>query len=157
MAYERLSEQDFKDFSHLLPASVTALITVAGFEAAFVLVKHLGGTVMPVGQNKTKQGKVLHAVLSEYVGEAAAEKIETAYAGQYKIQIPKCYDVMLAIRNRAIRRDFDHYTREGRMSSNLAINNLALDYNLAARRVWDILKLPDAVPAPPDVQSLLFV
>ena len=77
MAYERLSEQDFKDFSHLLPASVTALITVAGFEAAFVLVKHLGGTVMPVGQNKTKQGKVLHAVLSEYVGEAAAEKIET--------------------------------------------------------------------------------
>ena len=51
---------------------------------------------MPVGQNKTKQGKVLHAVLSEYVGEAAAAKIETAYAGQYKIQIPKCYDVMLA-------------------------------------------------------------
>ena len=56
-------------FAHLLPASVTSLITVAGFEAALVLVKHLGGTVMPVGQNKTKQGKVLHAVLSEYYGE----------------------------------------------------------------------------------------
>ena len=154
VAYDNLQPDDFCDFAGLLPDSVLTIAQVAGFAAAYTLVTRLGGTVMPIGLNVTRQGKALHAFLAEYVGEDAAHRIEAAFGGEGRLQIPKCKDLMRAVRNRAIRRDFDEYTAKGRMSANLAVNNIALDYDLAARQVWVILKSPERLPAKP--QPCLF-
>lgn len=139
-------EQDLAQIRHLLPPAFEQLLLVAGEEAAFTLVRHYAGTHIPIGKNQIKQGKVLHAMLAEAVGEDIALKIEAAYATQRKIYIPKCENAVLELRNRLIRRQFDDWTRHGKMSAMLAVNNLVAAHKLSDRRIWGILKQDDRLP-----------
>lgn len=140
------TEQDLSQLRHLLPPAFEQLLTVAGEEATFTLVRHYAGTHIPIGQNKIKAGKVLHAMLAETVGEEIALKIEAAYATQRKIYIPKCESAVLELRNRFIRRQFDDWTRNNGMSATLAVNNLVAEHKLTDRRIWTILKQADRLP-----------
>lgn len=139
-------EQDLAQLRHLLPPAFEQLLLVAGEEAAFTLVRHYAGTHIPIGKNQIKQGKVLHAMLAEAVGEDIALKIEAAYATQRKIYIPKCENAVLELRNRFIRRQFDEWTQQGKMSAMLAVNNLVAEHKLSDRRIWSILKQDDRLP-----------
>lgn len=79
MKAQYFTDADFEELQHLLPPSFISLITVAGSEAAFTLVRQLGGTHFPVGKNHTPAGQKLFAALAEIVGEEAAAKISRAY------------------------------------------------------------------------------
>ena len=140
------TEQDLSQLRHLLPPTFEQLILVAGEEAAFTLVRRYSGTHIPVGQNKTKAGKMLHAALTEAVGEEIALKIEAAYATQRKIYIPKCESAVLELRDRLIRRQYDDFVLNHRMSDTLAINNLAREHDLTDRQIRNILKKADRLP-----------
>lgn len=139
-------EQDLAQLRHLLPPAFEQLLLVAGEEAAFTLVRHYAGTHIPIGKNQTKQGKVLHAMLAEAVGEDIALKIEAAYATQRKIYIPKCESAVLELRDRLIRRQYDDFVLNHRMSDTLAINNLAREHDLTDGRIRNILKKADRLP-----------
>nr|DAT42743.1 MAG TPA: Mor transcription activator family [Caudoviricetes sp.] len=144
---EQNSKADFADLLHLLPSSFAGIVAIVGVDAAFLLVKHLGGTSFKIGANKRKGGKVLHFALAEWVGEANATRIETALKGQRELYIPKCEALLREMRNRQIRHDFDGLTLQKMpMKAHLAIKNLARQYQLSERMVWGIVNSPPAAP-----------
>lgn len=150
-----LTEEDFAAVRHLLPESVVVLMQIVGAEAAFKLVKRFGGINLPVGMNKTRAGKILHARLAEEVGEENAAKIGRVYGGQRFLWLPRCQDAMRELRNRQIRAKLDRLTmdREAPHSMPEAVRAVALEYGLTDRRVWYIAKETDIEPAP---QNALF-
>lgn len=154
MKAQYFTDADFQELQHLLPPSFLSLIAVAGTEAAFALVRQLGGTHFPVGKNQTAAGKRLFASLAEIVGEPIADKISRAYETERKIWIPKCQDAVLEMRNRLIRRQFDELTANGHMSAQLAVRNLALAHNLTERWVWEITVQTDKTPEASQQQQL---
>lgn len=136
-----LTEKDFAELADLLPPMFVQTVELIGLEAAFKLVEKLGGTFVPVSANKRQQGKDLHAFLVEVLGsEEKVEILETAYFAARGLYIPKCDDVLRELRNRCIRRAFDELTQqELPMSARLAVRNLALEFKLTERRIWDIV------------------
>ncbi|WII93167.1 Mor transcription activator family protein [Kingella negevensis] len=151
-----LNEQDFMQLRHLLPASFAGVVAIVGIEKAFMLVKHYGGTVFRIGQNQRKGGKVLHFALAEQVGDENATRIETALLGQRELYIPKCEAVLREFRNRQIRRDFDTLTNQQPlpMLGYLAAKNLARQYDLSERMIYEIVNAADCTPE--SVQMSLF-
>ena len=120
----QLNQDDFVDLKHLLPPSFAGLVEVIGLAMAFELVEKFGGTTFPIGKNKTNQGK-----------------IEIALNGQRELYVPKCQAALLTCRNREIRRQFDELTTRPNypMTGVCAVNNLAREYHLSARQVWNIV------------------
>ena len=138
---EQNSKADFADLLHLLPSSFAGIVAIVGVDAAFLLVKHLGGTSFKIGANKRKGGKVLHFALAEWVGEVNATRIETALKGQRELYIPKCEALLREMRNRQIRHDFDGLTLQ-----KIPMKALARQYQLSERMVWGIVNSPPAAP-----------
>lgn len=137
----QLNQDDFVDLKHLLPPSFAGLVEMIGLAMAFELVEKFGGTTFPIGKNKTNQGKVLHHLLAEIIGEDNADKIEIALNGQRELYVPKCQVALLTCRNREIRRQFDELTTRPNypMTGVCAVNNLAREYHLSARQIWNIV------------------
>ena len=153
------SEDDFRDVQHLIPEAFWAVVRVVGVSNAWDLVRHWGGTFFPVGQNRRGAGKKLHAVLVEIVGtEELVQQLETMYLAERGFYVPKCEDAFREMRDRAIRRDFDRLTGQKLypMKAYLAVRNLALDYGLTERRVWEIMKNTDIAPPKSTAQASLF-
>lgn len=151
-----LNNINISDIQHLLPDAAIGLIQVAGMEAAMALITTYPGTTFPIGRNQTRAGKALHMALAEVVGEQEAIRLETAYAAQRRLWIPKCDDAIREVRNRYIRQQFDQFTHQGKMSSVLAVRNLALANKLTERRVWEIIKQTDRQPEHSNNQQPLF-
>lgn len=143
-----LHQKDFEKLIHLLPPSFASVVAIVGAEKGFLLYEKYRGTSFKIGQNKRKQGKVLHFVLAEVVGEEAATRLEIALQGQRELYIPKCEALKNALRDCAIRQQFDELTTQKPypMLGNLAAKNLAWQYNLSERWVWDIVNRPSAIP-----------
>ena len=144
----QLNEQDFAELRHLLPASFAGVVAIIGVEAAFELVRHLGGTIFRIGQNKRKQGQVLHFALAEWVGDEQATRIETALQGQRELYIPKCDAILREFRNRQMRREYDALVTQQPhpIPAYLAAKNLARQYKLSERMVNMIVNSPDELP-----------
>ncbi|WP_107878534.1 Mor transcription activator family protein [Neisseria animaloris] len=147
MAWE-MTEQDFNSVGHLLPEGAIDIIQVIGPDAAYQLIKRWGGINLPVGMNKTRAGKMLHAKLAEEIGEENAGKISRVYGGQRFLWIPKCQDAMRELRNRQIRAKLDIMTMRDKLGMPEAVRQIAIEYNLTDRQVWNISKLPDIEPSP---------
>lgn len=143
-----LTEKDFAELADLLPPMFVQTVRLIGLDAAFKLVDKLGGTFVPVSANKRQQGKDLHAFLVEVLGsKEKVEILETAYFAARGVYIPKCDDVLRELRNRLIRRSFEELTQQKMpMSARLAVRNLALEFKLTERRIWDIVGSPDWSP-----------
>ena len=146
-----LSEEVLADVAHLLPESMVTLIGLIGMEAAFALVKHLGGTTFPVSEKSTKQGKIRYAMLAEIVGERVADKLTITH-GSMNLYIPRCFEAMRELQKRMIRRQFDELTRN--MTATDAVIQLAITFKIADRTVWNIIKTTDKLPE--HAQSSLF-
>ena len=134
-----LSEEDFADVAHLLPESMVTLIGLIGMEAAFALVKHLGGTTFPVSEKSTKQGKIRYAMLAEIVGERVADKLTITH-GSMNLYIPRCFEAMRELQKH--------------MTATDAVIQLAITFKIADRTVWNIIKTTDKLPE--HAQSSLF-
>lgn len=146
---------DYADLQYLLPRSARELIAVAGLDVALQLIRQYPGTHFPIGKNAIRQGRILHAALTEIVGEKEAKLIEDAYSTQRKLWIPKCEGALLELRNRRIRKRFDQLTST--LPAYHAVTQLALEFKLTERTVWRILKQADKMPTEVDkVQMPLF-
>ena len=98
-------------------------------------------------------------MLVEIVGtEELAQQLETMYLAERGFYVPKCEDAFREMRDRQIRRDFDRLTGQKiyPMKAYLAVRNLALDYGLTERRVWEIMKNTDIAPPKSTAQASLF-
>lgn len=88
---------------------------------------------MPIGLNKTEQGKKLYAELVESIGNKAAEKFTEAFAARSRnFYVSNCLKAKIRLRNMMIKKDFDEITNGG-IPSPRAVNNLAVKYGLSAR------------------------
>ena len=144
---EWATEAELRAMSAALPENAVLLAQVVGWEATFKLVKRWGGINIPVGMNKTRAGKILHAKLAEEIGEAAAGKISRLFGKQKFLWIPKCEDALRKIRDRKIRAELDRLTdKENGYSMPEAVRETALAFGLTDRRIWYIAKEPDFEP-----------
>lgn len=143
-----LNQKDFEKLVHLLPPSFASVVAIVGAEKGFLLYEKYRGTSFKIGQNKRKQGKVLHFMLAEVVGEDAATRLEAALQGQRELYIPKCDALAQALRNCAIREQFDALTTQKPypMLGNVAAKNLARQYSLTERWIWEIVNRESAMP-----------
>ena len=144
-----LSEKDFDDVRHLLPDGAVDLIQVVGADAAYRLIKRWGGTSLPVGMNKTRNGKILHAKLAEEIGEENALKIGRIFGRQRFLWVPKCQEALRELRNRQIRARLDELTMGGGIySMPEAVRKTAVEYDLTDRQIWYIAKQADIEASP---------
>ena len=146
-----INAQDFADLRHLLPDSFASVLAIVGLENAFKLVAKFGGTSFKIGQNRRSEGRVLHFCLAEVIGEKATSAVEQALLGQRELYVPKCDTLLRELRNRQICRDFDALTCQQPypMTGWQAANNLAREYDLCARQIWNILNTGQ--PETPDL------
>lgn len=143
-----LNKKDFDEVRHLLPDGAIDLIQVVGADAAYRLIKRWGGTSLPVGMNKTRNGKILHANLAEEIGEENALKISRIFGRQRFLWVPKCQDALREVRNRKIRAQIDDLTMRGSYSMPEAVRKIAVEYNLTDRQIWYIAKQADVDASP---------
>lgn len=142
-----IRQNDFEKLVHLLPPSFASVVAVVGAGKGFLLYEKYRGTSFKIGQNKRKQGKVLHFALAEIVGEEAATRLETALYGQRELYIPKCDKLANALRNCAIRQQYDELTTQKPypMLAGMAAKNLARQYDLTERWILEIVNNPNFV------------
>lgn len=133
-----------------LPESALNLVRLIGLSKALKLAKALGGTTFPVAKGVTRQGAMRYELLAEVVGVDAADVLTREYGGE-ALYVPRCHQALIAARNRRIHEAFEQRVRSG-CSANIAVMDLARQYQISDRQVWKILK---QLPAPVPTQAQL--
>ncbi|TJZ73880.1 Mor transcription activator family protein [Chitiniphilus eburneus] len=121
-----------------LPDTVQEIAVVVGLPAALKMVRQYGGTSLHIPQGKHRLGKSRYEELAQLIGADEIQRLAEHFRGCDAIYIPRCAKILRAMRDEAIRSEFDEYTREE--SANRAVTKLARDHDLCERRVWEILK-----------------
>ena len=129
--------ETLKAYPHLLPMQAQELILQVGLEKTLLLVERLGGVSFPVPHSANKTGEARLFVLTEIVGNAAAETIAKAYGGT-KLYIPNCKDALRRVRNIAMVTEFDERRKAGETATEIVFD-LTKRYRMADRRIWDIV------------------
>ncbi len=136
--------------AHLLPPLARELHGLIGIVPTLRLVEEMGGQQFPVSKNQRRQGAIRFERLAEVVGSTAAQAMTRHYGGCV-ISIPMCADALRELRDRELRADFDHITREH--TANHAVAVLNRKYRLTERHIWRIVKRGD-VQAPVNERQL---
>ncbi len=111
-----------------LPESLRELAELMGIGPVLALVGQYGGRDhLQVPRHAKPDHK-----LTKLIGQEAADKL-CEYWGGDRLYIPKADVAMRCIRDQDIVRRYDEGER---------VNDLAAEYGITARRVWDILKQP---------------
>ncbi|GAA5787298.1 Mor transcription activator family protein [Chitiniphilus shinanonensis] len=121
-----------------LPDTVQEIAVVVGLPNAMKMVKQYGGTSLHIPQGKHRLGRSRYDELAALIGGEEIQRLADHFRGCDAVYIPRCARILRAVRDEAIRREFDEYTREE--SANRAVTKLARDHDLCERRVWEILK-----------------
>lgn len=129
---------DVVDVHDLLPAQIKLIARLIGLHQALRLVEEYGGTTWPVAKGSTRAGEIRHAALADVIGEDAAEVLAQHYGGD-QLYIPNCSQALRRARDLEINRRFVEGVRAGH-SANVLVSELAREFKLSDRRVWDILK-----------------
>lgn len=124
----------------LLPVQVHLIADLVGLPAAIRLVEVLGGTTWPVAKARNRAGEARHAALAEIIGEKAADRIAQHWGGDM-LYIPRCAVALRRVRDLEINQRFEDGVRQG-VSSNVLVAQLAREFRLCDRRIWEILKQP---------------
>jgi Mor family transcriptional regulator len=122
----------------LLPAQLLEIAEAIGLPAAQRLVDEFGGTTWPVAKGVRRLGIIRHAALVDVIGERAADIMAQRWAN-VALYIPKCDAALRRLRDLEINRQFEQGVREG-VSANTLVANLAMEFKLSDRWIWDILK-----------------
>ena len=137
MKLPKLTPENLPTVRPYLPDTFLQLETVAGTEAALLLVSEHGGEQFIVAVGRTKQGRRRNAHIAALVGEAAALRLAAAYGQQRNIAIPVCRKAREVLRNREIRAAYD--MAEG-LGMGMTPAALARRYGLSQRAIFNILK-----------------
>jgi Mor family transcriptional regulator len=121
-------KDDADDYS-FLPAIIQELEQLIGLPAALQLVENFPGVKVYVPKGDLPDDHRL----CEIVGIANAAKLVQEYAGEL-LDIPRCLVIMRTKRNTDLRKKYDAGTHSAR--------DLALEYSLTERHVWNILGSP---------------
>lgn len=129
-----LNQQDLHELHALLPEMFMSVVALIGLDNALMLVERFGGTAFPVG-------KSLWFCVGETLGDECVQKLKTALNGKSEFYVPKCAKVLRELRNQQICREYDELTRCQKlpMSARLAANNLARQYGISARQIFNIV------------------
>lgn len=114
------------------------VVPVVGQDVAAELVRQLGGTTFPVPKRQSRQGELRYRMLAEVIGEEAADLLVYHYGGS-DLYIPRGARTLQDRRDAAINEAFVREVNAGRSSTEV-VNDLARQYKLTDRRVWQILK-----------------
>lgn len=120
----------------LLPESVRGLVELLGWDAAMRLVNAYGGLMVTIPTGK--RANAVADQLTELLGGPAAAVLMHHHSGE-RLTIPRCRDLLLAERNRALVAAYDAGT---------PVPELCRRYSLGERQVRGILSRP--VPDAPD-------
>lgn len=131
------------DVRGLLPDIIQTIARLIGMPNTIKLVEQLGGTTLPISKNKNRLGEIRYAMLAEVIGVPAADLI-TSHFGGIPLYIANCEVALRRLRDLEIVATFDGLSRE--IGSNAAVAQLAREYKLSDRRVWEILKNTDTQP-----------
>ena len=141
-----ITEENYPQVRHLMPAFMHELIGIIGLKAALTLVRHKGGLVVPIYKCRTPKTKQDMANLAGLIGQDAVEKLINCYTTQRNIVIPRCTYAMSYLKSKKILERFDELTTEKpnrkAITANAAVKRLAVEFGLCERRIWDITKLP---------------
>lgn len=118
----------------VLPDTIKALVELLGYPLTMKLVETHGGTRLkvPKGRQQQKKGRDVSAELVELLGSAPAAVFMGTYGGE-RLDIPRCAALLQAERNKLI---VEAYGR------GKAVHELAREYSLGERQIWNILKKP---------------
>lgn len=130
-----LRQQATERIVSMLPDQIKEFGELIGFEAALLLVEHLGGLSFEMPQSlDSKNGKWLVAIL----GKSAAQKLIDVYGGD-STYINNCDALHRELRNLALC-DAIYARMETGVSHYRAVQETAPQFGLTERRVYDILK-----------------
>lgn len=124
----------------LLPPSVRDMAQRLGLPATLVVVEKLGGTTWRIAEGRNSEGEAKRAALAELVGSDIEEQLHREYAGE-ELYLAKCHAAVLHWRNIEINSRFEQGVREG-ITARTLVAELAREYKLSDRWVWEILKHP---------------
>ena len=113
-----------------LPDSAQALIGLIGLSATIELVRAFGGVKLYTPRNYARQ----QALFADVIGDRLAEIVCQAHVDQGPWNIPRCLGPLRAVRDQAIRADYD--------TGQFTINALVWKYRLGHSRIEQILKRP---------------
>lgn len=121
---------------HLLPELMLDVSREIGLDATLNFAKQFGGKAMTLSRHK---GTKAHTILASAIGESAARKVAIRSHG-VAITIPFCKSFLRAIRNDAIRSEFDHLTQVEKLSARTAVDKLAEKHApIHGRSIWRLL------------------
>lgn len=108
---DRLTNDDFRTFMHLMPETAKALVQCMGSDAAVALLNAWPGVEVKVPRfpGANPAGARRWAQIAAVIGDAAMQKLARLYGGT-TLEIPLCSRVRQEKRNRTIRQDFDQFT-----------------------------------------------
>lgn len=126
------------DVRELLPANMQELTRVIGLTASIRLAEALGGTTIHIASGQTPRGKICKQMLEGVIGERYAAEVARHWPKQL-MYIPRCAEALREMRNLEMSLRFEQDTGAGQ-SSNKVVAQLALQYKLSDRQIWNILK-----------------
>lgn len=122
----------------LLPASIHEVAAVIGMPATLRLVERFGGTTLPLPAGANRIGRNYLRALAKQIGDDDAQKLAHYCAGE-PLYIPRCDAALRRLRDLSICDQFEAAVRTGK-TANKAVVELALEYKLTDRWIWNILK-----------------
>lgn len=115
---------DFGDDRQYLSPLLVELQEVIGLDNTLKIVERWGGVKLYVPQDIPGNHKI-----AQLIGKEAADAL-ARYCGLERLNIPLARDYRRAMRNNEI------YTRH---KAGESVNDLALEYGISARQLWEIL------------------
>ncbi len=133
------------ELSHdLLPDIIVEIANLVGMSKTMQLVQAFGGTnlPMPIGV----ENSMTEQALISAVGEETAELLMESYGGD-RLYIPRCEVALRDWRNNRLIAELKQAVMNG-ISQTRAIRQLAIQYELSERRIYELLKerLPQQQP-----------
>jgi hypothetical protein len=120
-----MTDHPLTQIQHLLPASVQALLTVISANGVVSLIRHRGGTRLPVPKTPAEDSPI-----RAWLNDDDVAKLCSYYGGD-TLELPRCLEATLAARNLLILAD----KRTG-----LTLTQLALKYQLTERGITKALR-----------------
>ena len=127
----------------LLPVSIKDMVGRIGLSSTLTVVERMGGITWRVAEGHGPEGAAKRAALADWVGTDIEELLHRHYQNE-ELYIPRCHAALLALRNQHIHQRVEQGLRQGYTACALVMD-LAREYRLSDRRVWEILK---QVPVP---------
>jgi len=115
-----------------LPELAADMVARLGLADTLQIVERLGGLTVRIA--------VPHTPADKPPREPLECALHRHYASEI-LYIPRCAQLLAQQRNRAIHGEFEALLRQGKSARSI-VAQLARQFQLSDRRIWDILKLP---------------